>query len=354
MKLTVYFAAVALLALGAGAQTAARVIGEVTSVDAASHRLVLKTDSGSEVTASLGEGTVFLRVPPGEKDLTKATKIALGDVQTGDRVLARGRTLEDQSIAAASIIVMSKSDLAQKAERDRAEWQRRGIMGVVIGINANEIAIHQRAGADTVIETSPKTRFRRYAPDSVRFADAKPGALADIKAGDQVRALGDASGEGRYKAEEVVSGTFRTIAATVTAVDPQANTVRITDLSTRKPLTVAVNQDSALRRIPPQFAERLAQFQHGAAGSGGRPPASGTTPGGRRMGPPDLGQMLERLPVLKLSELKPGEAVIVSSTSGSDSARATAIALVAGVEPLLSSGSQPLGGWNVDMGMGLP
>ena len=64
--------------------------------------------------------------------------------------------------------------------------------------------------------------------------------------------------------------------------------------------------------------------------------------------------MIERLPALQLSELKPGDAIIVASTAGVDPSRATAITLLAGVEPLLTAPRQQenraLGGqWNLDI-----
>jgi len=69
--------------------------------------------------------------------------------------------------------------------------------------------------------------------------------------------------------------------------------------------------------------------------------------------------MLERLPALKLEDLKPGDAIIISSTEGANPNQVTAITLVAGVEPILtatSGGGQRaamLGSWNLDMGGGM-
>ena len=69
-------------------------------------------------------------------------------------------------------------------------------------------------------------------------------------------------------------------------------------------------------------------------------------------------QMLERWPAIKLEDLKPGDAIIVSSTEGADPGQVTAITLVAGVEPILTAapaGSQRarmLGSWNLDIDMG--
>jgi hypothetical protein len=72
----------------------------------------------------------------------------------------------------------------------------------------------------------------------------------------------------------------------------------------------------------------------------------------------DMQQMLEHMPAIKLADLKPGDAIIVSSTEGADPGQVTAITLVAGVEPILTAapaGSQRarmLGSWNLDMDMG--
>jgi hypothetical protein len=69
--------------------------------------------------------------------------------------------------------------------------------------------------------------------------------------------------------------------------------------------------------------------------------------------------MLDRMPPLKMEELKPGDAIIVSSTVGADPGQITAITLLAGVEPILSAapaGAQRammLGSWNLDMNMGM-
>ena len=72
----------------------------------------------------------------------------------------------------------------------------------------------------------------------------------------------------------------------------------------------------------------------------------------------DFQQMMERVPVITLAELKPGDAVIISSSSGADPGTVLAITLIAGVEPLLtaasSSGQSVLNGaWNFGE-VGLP
>lgn len=385
-------AAVVCLAIGiATAQQPARtnLVGAVQAIDGANGQITLHTDDGKTVKIVPHAGAKFLRLPPGEKSMANATPITASDIGPGDRVLARGELSDDKtSLAATTLVIMTKADIAKKQQADQAEWQKRGVGGLVTAVDAKagEVTINARTVEGMkplIIVASETTGVRRYAPDSVKFADAKPAMVAEIKVGDQVRALGAKSEDGtHYAAEELVSGSFRNVAATVTTIDPAANTMQVMDLSTKKPLLVRVNADSTMRKLPEMVARMIAMRTSGggggATGAGGAQRAQGAQgapsapaggpaggaggpggPGGMRGGRGgDMQQMLERLPAIKLADLKPGDAIIVSSTEGVDPGHVTAITLIAGVEPILSAapaGSQRammLGTWNMDMNMG--
>ncbi len=360
----------ALLTTGAAVaqETAApgRVIGEVLSSDAGARRLTVKTDKGEQVTVSAAPNALYLRVPPGEKDLKKASRIAPADIGAGDRVFARGRLSEDgKSIDATAVIVMTKAELEQKHQRDREEWQRRGATGSITALDAAAHRFTMAMGpepgaAPMVVETSPGTEYMRYAPDSVRFADAKPSTFAALAVGDHVRILGDRPPDGAtIKAEEIVSGAFRSIAATVNSVDAAAGVLHVIDLATKKQVTVSVGPAATLRRLTPMAAAMLAHRFNPDEHAGSRPmPASQagapppTGPSGRAGADPQ--QLLERMPPITLGELKPGDTVIISGGKGADEGNLTAITLVAGVEPLLRAAPpREVGGaWNFgDIGL---
>jgi Domain of unknown function (DUF5666) len=365
------------------------VIGEVTSIDAASKQIKLKGDDGAAYTVTLSDTTSFLRIPPGEKDIKKASKIAFTDVMVGDRALARGPIEDDtKTVPARTLIIMTKADLAQKQKHDQAEWQTRGVTGTVSALNADnkEVTITTRGReAKTIVIDASAADFRRYAPDSTKFVDAKPSSFADLQPGDTVRALGDKNEDGTHlKAEELISGAFETIAGTVDSVDPATGEVRITNLQTKKPVVVRTNQNTLLRRLDPQMAAVLARRLRpataseggqapGSPAAGGRPEGGARGAEGNSQGPPgggggsrggfggagggDLQQILDRMPQLSLSELKKGDAVIVSSSKGPGDSAITAFAFVAGVEPFLaaaprSGGQVNLGSWNLDLGGG--
>jgi hypothetical protein len=317
------------------APAASQVIGEVTALDAQSRQISLKPDQGEAVTVTVGDSTSFRRVPPGAQDLTKATRIALSDLGIGDRIVAIGQKSDDQrKVAARAVIVMSRSDLARKRQLEQEDWQKRGMSGTVSAIDPGANTFTVRSGPKNVtVQPSGQAEYRRYAPDSVKFSDARLSSLAEIKPGDQVRVLGDKSADGAsIVAERIVSGSFRQIAATISSVNVEAGEIVIKDLANKKTLAVHVNSESTMKKLPPAMAADLARrYQPGAARGG------------------DIGQMLEHLPATALWELKP--AIMLSSTTGSDPARVTAVMLLAGVESLLAASPTAtrdiMSGWNL-------
>ncbi|HWS56720.1 MAG TPA: hypothetical protein VN228_21470, partial [Pyrinomonadaceae bacterium] len=252
--------------------TAGGVIGEVVAVDAAAKQMSVRTDAGSVVTVAVAANTVFKRLPPGETTLAKAADTALAEVGAGDRVFARGAVSDDRkTVMARAVIVNTKADLERKQAADRAEWQRRGVVGVVSALDpaTKEITIQTRTPEGpkplTVAASQPAVRFRRYAPDSVKFADAKPSKFEELKVGDQLRAKGERSADGAsFTAEEVVSGSFRTALGTVTAVDAANNQFTIRQAQGDQTLTVVVRPDSVLKQVPAGAAAMM-----GGAGAPG-------------------------------------------------------------------------------------
>jgi hypothetical protein len=342
-----------------------RAVGELKVIDAAARQLIIKTDAGSLVTVVLNDSTTYMRVAPGEKSLTNATKIAFADLAEGDRVAAMGKVADDhKSVPARAVLVMTKADIAKKQEAERAEWKKRGILGIITALKpeTKEITISSRSMAGPqalIIPVSDKVEMRRYAPDSIKFADAKPAKFDELKVGDQLRALGERSANGSaFNAEKVVTGSFKTVAGTITAIDSATGEVKINDLQTKQPVTIVVKQDAVLRKFP--AANEMGSMMMmgrgpGAAGAGAgqTPPAgqaarpqpnggqgrpAGSPEGGIRMGGGGMNiqDMLERLPTISIADVKVGDTIIVSSTRGADPARLTAITLISGADTLLN------------------
>ena len=375
--IAVCFAAVMALAClaqnGSGAPSQPGMVHPVGAVKAINgNTLTIATDAGTEANIEIQEATKILRLAPGEKDLKSATAVQLSDVQTGDRVLVTGTQAGDK-VTALRVIVMKQSDIAQKQQQEREDWQRRGAGGLVTAVDpaAATVTISTGPNKKLTVQTTKATVIREYSPDSVKFDDAKSSTLAQISACDpkdqakpcdQLRARGDKSADGsELQAQEIVFGAFRNIAGTVITTDAASQTISLKDLATKKPVTIKISSDSQLRQLPPMLAQRLAMRLKGGGQAGGgenggpqgvTPAAQNTSTGERgnsaggggfgqggqpRSGQPDLQQILSRMPAVSIGDLQKGQVVMLVATEGSENSAPTAITLLTGVEPILTA-----------------
>jgi hypothetical protein len=357
--------------------TVARKTGTVKSIKG--NAITLKPDSGADVNVTVEDGAKVVRIAPGQTDLKSATPITLQEIQVGDRMLVRGKAGDSQdSLAASSIVVMKQADVAQKQQKDLQDWQRRGSGGIVTAIDAatGAVTVSVNPALSVKVKTTKDTEFLRYAPNSVKFSDAQKGSFDQIKVGDQLRARGAKSEDGKeLTAEEVISGTFRNIAGTISSIDAAAGTIVVKDVLSRKSVTVKLTPESQMRKLPAQLAQRIAFFLkspdaaqamaargnaagapaatssgpgQGGPGAGGF--VSGGSGGGRPGGAPDFQQVIGRLPAVTISDLQNDEAVMIVSTPGTGGAEVAAITLLSGVEPIItaspSNAAALLSGWN--------
>jgi hypothetical protein len=357
-------AAVIFWSLMAPAQTppTKSVVGTVSLFKAETAEIEIKPDNGAAVALKVTGDTIAQKVAPGVTDLKKAESIKVTDVALGDRVLA---TPEPGTSNLRRIVVMSATDIVKKNEADRMDWARRGVTGVVAAKSGNDVTLKIRTLAgesQAVVTVTDTTTFKRYAPDSVKFAEARSSKLSEIGVGDQVRARGVKSEDGlKVTAEDVVFGTFVTKAGTITAVNVETRELTVKDLANNKPLVIRVTTDSQIKKMPDMGAMMGGMMGRGGMPPGGAPPA-GAARGGMPAGGPgpgmggggrgmDINAMLERMPLSKLEDLKAGETIVVSSTKGAKSNEVTAIMMLANADNILRMIAAQSGGGR---GAGMP
>src|SRR6202166_1539466 len=329
----------------AAQQAVARGMGAIKTIHG--NAITLTPDSGPDVAVTVQLNARIMRIARGEKDLKNAAPVPLQELQVGDRVRVRGQASADgTSIAALEVIVIPRSDLEARREQERRDWQKRGFGGLVSAVDPATgtvtISVTSLGGKkDIAVQTSKNTVFRRYAPDSVKFDDAKPSTLQEIQPGDQLRARGDRSPAGsELKAEEVVTGSFRNVAGLVNSVDASSGTITVQDLLSKKPVQVKITSESQLHKLPPEMAQRLAMrlkasmppgtpgaaasSNSGSVPKSGDGAESGTQPSGvnsggggmsaggtRQRGAPDFQQMLSLMPPVTIADLHKGDAVLI-------------------------------------------
>jgi Cu/Ag efflux protein CusF len=370
----------------AGAKPPEHVIGTVTAVDSASHAVTVKEDkTGAEQKILVGNTRTLLKVEPGAKDLKSATRIQADDLQVGDRVDVRGSRAQDEPnvIAARSVVLMSARDL-EKAHRAQAEAWQHSTAGTVSSVDPASgklnITVRMPSGVQpATVTTSRTTEFTRYSLENPKTPVASE--LAQIQPGDQVRIIGSKNEDGSViTAERIYSEAFRTINGTLTTIAADGKSIVVKDLASKKPIEIGVTDQSEIRKLPSTMAMMLARrfnpnFRRAEAASGtsneetggngneaspsaARPPeARGETASQsmRTRSRADIPQMIEHLPPISVSDLKPGDALVISGVvAGSGSSRLLATSIIAGVEPILQSaparsGGQAMGG---DWGLG--
>lgn len=356
------------------------VTGDVVSI--VEGKIVMKTKDGS-FDATLAGTTEYKRVPADNPVLKAAVPAAFTDIAVGDKLLVTGFLSEDKkTMLTRSVYIMSKSDIAEKNKKEREQWTVRGVSGRVASVDpqTGQIKVEMRGltGTSTIVLT-PKNdaKFRRYAPNSVKYAESKESSAAEIEPGDMLRARGDKSSDGTsMAADEIVSGAFQTIAGTVKSVDAVKNEIVISDAQSKKDITIELGSASVMKKFPEEFAQRMVQMQAMQAsggipqGAGGRPP--GTPPPerqavpGQSAGGPGRGgfvgrggsidEMLDRFPNITAADLKAGDVIAISSSKNNTPDRITAIKLLAGVEPFLraaqvqaAAGQRPQAGQNLNI-----
>lgn len=327
--------------------------------------ITMVADAGQTVTVNVANGAKIMQLAVGSTDLKTATPSQLTDVSVGDRVLVTGKVGDTpETFSAIRVILMKSADIAQKQAAEQADWKARGTGGIVSTVDPATGAVTLTIGTKKVIvNTSSKTDFRRFANDSVKYQDAKPGTLAQIQPKDQLQARGTLSADGTsMQAEEVISGSFENLSGLIASADPATGKITLKDLATKKMVTVDITANSNIRSMPLQMATMFAARSNGGSQSGGRRGGGGGATqagaadaggagGTRRSAGADLSQMITRLPPITVADLHKGDAVmIVASESAPGASTVTAVTVLSGVDPILTA--NPNGGMDLSMSIG--
>lgn len=335
-------------------------------------RISLMTLDGP-IEAVLSGKTAFKKIDPANPTIKAAVDSALSEIAPGDKVLVTGLVAEDKkTLPAKTVYLMTKASISEKITKEQEDWRNRGTFGNVVSIDpaTNAITVSVRGGMmsparNVIVKPGAGTEFMRYSADSIEFSKAVKSKIGEIEKGDEIRVLGNRNADGsEVQAERIVSGSFRTTSGKIKSLNPLTGEIVISDVITKKDVTVSVLATSILKQFPAEMAQRLAQFQMmQAMGQGGvRPPTGGgQTPNQQSPNPPNpqtqrtpgqspgsgqgagggMGAGMRnglddtRFPAIKIEDLKVGETIGVLSTKPTNPSKIRAIKLFSGVEPFI-------------------
>src|SRR5438105_13234276 len=104
------------------------VVGTISAFKAETREIEVKPDGSGPVAFKVTGATVAQKVAPGVTELKLAENIEVTDVHLGDRVLA---TAEPGTMNLRRLVVMNASEISKRDEADRADWDKRGVTGIV-------------------------------------------------------------------------------------------------------------------------------------------------------------------------------------------------------------------------------
>jgi hypothetical protein len=362
----------------AQAQATTRYLGSITAING--DTLTVKADQGDVHQVQVPSTAQLKRIEPGQTDLSKAEAMDFSALAVGDRVLVNiDPNASGARPQALRVIAIKQADVTKKQQAETAAWAQ-GVHGLVKSVDAGSgvIVVNTRAGLATTqvtVNTTQATTLKRYAQGSVSFSQAQPAPIGAIQPGDQIFVLGTKSADGAsIAAQQIVSGSFRSIPGTIVSTDPAGSALTVKDLATKKAVMVRITPDTQLRRLDDRVAAMIAMRLKGgpggagvagmrsvgAGGAGGQgSPGGQNGPGGGGQrsssaggfgGGGDLESILERAQTVQLASLQKGEAVMIVATE--DTTGVNAIKLLAGVEPLLEApqAQDLLASWSLNQG----
>lgn len=309
--------------------------------------LTVKPDAGAPVTVPVSDSAHILRSKPGATTVAGATPIPFSGISIGDRVLMALHPAPNGSgQIATTVIAMKRADIVRQQVAEESAWREHGVGGIVKSVDAvtGMVTISSQRHILT-IRTDPKTVIRRYSPTSIKYSESTRSTLGQIRPGDQLRVLGTRSADGNdIQAEKIVSGSFRNIAGVIVSVEAPSNSITVTDRTTNRPVVIQITPDTQMHALPSSMAKMLAaRFSEQSRRKSRREHAS-TTENRSASGAPNgdhpagLSQILQRAPVIQISDLRKGESVMVVANQGTPG-NVTAYTLLSGVAPFLNGSS---------------
>ena len=225
--------------------------------------------------------------------------------------------------------------------------QLSSVVGTVVAVDktTKTISIKTDQNATVAIKANETTVCLRVPLGAHSLDKATPILFDDIATGDRVLARGNKT-QDEFAALRIVvlskddvakqRESFKTIGATLTAIDLQKGEISATTLDQKKPIQIATLKETSVRRIPSVMIAAIAQKV-------------------RANSQAEVQQMIETLPVVPLSDLKVGDVVSITGLRERDEARITAIRVVAGVDAVLKAlAPQPGRPQTVRLSAGLP
>src|SRR5712671_1996821 len=194
-----------------------RIAGQVFFSDVVDHTITIKTDSGDLVNFSYDGATKFLLSGSGSQRAESTQRIPPEELNNGDRLCVG-------TSAPLTVTVTPRKEIDAEQTKEIAAWQADSLYGVVSGLDrkARRVTLAMSgAGKDTSysVDIRPNAAFWVFPSNAIRLRDAVAGSFDKVAPGDTLYVRGTKGGANRFSASLIVSGGFRSFAATIETME---------------------------------------------------------------------------------------------------------------------------------------
>ncbi|MCU1259807.1 MAG: hypothetical protein JWO80_2692 [Bryobacterales bacterium] len=249
-----------------GSSGTCQIFGQVFGADPLAGEMLVKVPSGSVATVRFDQTTVFTAVSFDSSPNAIPKPLTAEQVNGGDWVCALTGT-DVSERRAATVLVAPRQEIQRQQKDTLARWSGGGAFGTVTELNQKTksfvLASHLAGNSKKriTVNTSEKTRFRRYLPDQADSSALGPASWAQVHLGDTVYVRGSSSLDAvSLDARSVIFGDLQVTAGTIRAIDPLNETVGLDELITDEAATVHVSPAKlGLMSAGPENAARVLQ-----------------------------------------------------------------------------------------------
>jgi len=193
-----------------------QIAGQVFFSDVVDRTITIKTDAGDLVNFSYDDAASFVQ---------GADRVSPRQLNNGDRLCVR-------TIKPVVVSVTSRAEIEAMQKKELAAWQADSLYGIVSGLDLKTRKITlavSLSGKYTSysVDVSPDVACWFFPLGTIRLKDAVAGSVERITPGDTVYVRGKKGLGQNFAASLIVSGGFRSFAATIESTDVLDEKLRV-------------------------------------------------------------------------------------------------------------------------------
>jgi hypothetical protein len=225
----------------AGQDDSCRATGQLFGMDLGGHEFLLKSDAGEVSTVHFEDSTTFTQVPASGQASPGSIRLDPVQVNVGDRLCVQS---SDDKGPIKKVLVIRRPDIEAQQRNELAAWQARSVFGIITALDPRTRRVTLKlAGAENsseiAIDVSGPVTYQEF---SAGGFTSHPIVGSPLSVGDFIYVRGDKTADASaMTARLIVAGGVRALTGTIESMDILEERIRIRSLLSDTVRTVQVH-----------------------------------------------------------------------------------------------------------------